>query len=167
MVTDESVSTVVGMHNIPEAVRSLTTITEPDYADLYTATTGAAWNRSPEQWARAVLEETPLGRRARLFWQRLGLRLGPPGSPDHVQGWTIADGDGNWLRLETASWYMTAHAVFQVDHGQVSLALFLRYDRPVAALIWAPVSVMHRQGVPNLLRQALRDPARASAAPPT
>jgi hypothetical protein len=158
----ESVSTVVGLHNIPEAIRSLTTIADPDYADLCTATTGDATNRSPEQWARAVLEETPLGHRARLLWQRLGLRLGAPGSPDHVQGWKIAERGDNWIRVETASSYMTAHAAFWVDDGRVSLALFLRYDRPIAARIWSPVSVMHRRAVPELLRQALTHHVDAS-----
>jgi hypothetical protein len=163
----ESVSTVVGLHNIPEAIRSLTTIADPDYADLCTATAGAATNRSPETWARAVLEETPLGRRARRFWQRLGLVLGPPDSPDHVQGWKIADRGDNWIRVETASWYMTAHAVFRVDDGQVSIALFLCYDEPIAAHIWSAVSVMHRDAVPDLLREALRDHVDAPDRPST
>ena len=163
----ESVSTVVGLHNIPEVIRSLTTIANPDYADLCTATTGAASKRSPEKWARTVLEETPLGRRARLLWQRLGLRLGPPGLADHVQGWKIADRGDNWIRVETASWYMTAHAVFHVDDGQVSIALFLCYDKPIAADIWSSVSVMHRRAVPDLLRQALRVHVDAPDAPPT
>ena len=158
-------STVVGSHNIPEAIRSATTIANPDYVDLCTVTTGDAANRSPEQWARAVLEGTPLGRRARLLWQRLGLRLGPPGSPGYVQGWKIADRGDNWIRLETASAYMTAHAVCRVDDGQLSLALFLRYDQPTAALIWSPVSVMHRRAVPDLLRQALTNHVDVSDTP--
>jgi hypothetical protein len=163
----ESVSTVVGLHNIPEAIRSATTIGEPDYVDLCTVTTGDATNRSPEQWARAVLEETPLGRHARLLWQRLGLRLGPPGSLGYVQGWKIADRGDDWIRLETASSCMTAHAVCRVDDGQLSLALFLRYDQPIAALIWSPVSVLHRRAVPDLLRQALTNHVDASDTPQT
>jgi hypothetical protein len=163
----ESVSTVVGMHNIPDAIRSATTIADPDYVDMSTATTGDAWNRSPEQWARTVLEETPLGRRARLLWQRLDLRLGPPSSPDHVQGWKIADRGDNWIRLEITSWYMTAQSVCHVDDGRLSVALFVRYDKPIAARIWSPVSAMHRQAVPDLLRQALRDPGDGSDTPQT
>jgi hypothetical protein len=53
---------------------------------------------------------------------------------------------------------MTAHAVVQVEDLQVSVALFVRYDRPIAALIWPPVSVMHRRAVPVMLREALRGP---------
>jgi hypothetical protein len=30
----------------------------------------------------------------------------------------------------------------------------VRYDRPIAAVIWPPVSIIHRQIVPRLLRHA-------------
>ena len=153
---DGHVSTVVGLRNIPEAIRSLDTFDNPDYVDLSTVTTRGATDKSPEQWARAVLEGTPLGQSARSIWRLLGLRLGPRHSGDHVQGWKIADRGDDWIRLETASWFMTGHAVAQVDDGHVSVALFLRYDRPVAALVWLPVGAMHRRGVPAMLRQALR-----------
>ena len=72
-----------------------------------------------------------------------------------MQGWKIAARGDNWIRLETASWFITAHAVVHVDDRHVSLALFIRYDRPVAALVWPPVSIMHRRAVPTMLRQAL------------
>jgi hypothetical protein len=51
---------------------------------------------------------------------------------------------------------MTAHAVVQVEDGHVSVALFLRFDRAIAVLVWVPVGVMHRRGVPTMLRQALK-----------
>jgi hypothetical protein len=155
-VSGDNVSTVVGLPNLPEAIRSLGGLASPDYADLYTVTTREAMDKSPEDWARATLEETPTGRSAPSLWRLLGLRLGPRHSPDHVQGWKIADRGDNWIRLEAASWFMTAHGVLQVDEGRVSVALFLRYDRPMAALVWPPVSIMHRRAVPAMLRQALR-----------
>ena len=153
---DGHVSTVVGLRYVPEAIRSLDTFDNPDYVDLFTVTTSRATEKSPEQWARAVLESTPLGQSARSLWRLLGLRLGPRHSAHHVQGWKIAARGDNWIRLETASWYMTGHAVVRVDEGHVSVALFLRYNRWVAALVWAPVGVMHRRGVPAMLHQALR-----------
>ncbi|MGO9857329.1 MAG: hypothetical protein ACLPYY_20085 [Acidimicrobiales bacterium] len=159
-----TVVTVVGVANISEEVRSFAALDEANYADLFTATTDGAANWSAEQWARAVLEETPTGRSAPLLWRLLGLRLGPTPSTDHVQGWKIADGGDGWIRVETASWCMTAHAVVTVEGPRVSLALFLRYDRPEAALIWPAVSVLHRRGVPVMLRQALSiQRARGSA----
>jgi hypothetical protein len=155
-----AVLSVVGLTNIPEAIRCLDTLASPDYVDLFTAATSGATDKSAEAWARAALEDTPTGRSAPVLWRRLGLRLGPTPSPDYVQGWKIADRGDDWIRIEAASWFMTAHAVIQVDDGRVSIALFLRYDRPIAALIWPPVSVMHRRAVPIMLRQALKPHAR-------
>jgi hypothetical protein len=165
---DGTVLTAVGLSNIPETIRALDTLVSPDYVDLFTAPAGGAADRSPEEWARAVLEHTPTGRSAPVLWRSLGLRLGPRPSPEHVQGWMIADGGDDWIRIETSSWFMTAHAVLHVADGQLSIALFIRYDHPVAALVWTPVSVLHRRAVPVMLRQALtsrdsrrRDVARA------
>jgi hypothetical protein len=165
--SDDSVATVVGLDNIPDAIRRLDTLASPDYVDLFTATTSGVIDRSAEEWARAVLEDTPTGRSAPSLWRLLGLRLGPTPSPGYVQGWKIADRGQDWIRIEATSWFMTAHAVVHADHGQVSVALFLRYDRPIAALIWRPVSVMHRRGVPAMLGQALKvHSARRSDIPP-
>ena len=152
-----AVSSLVGVHDVPDTVRALCTLDEPDYVDLFTVTTPRATDWSAEEWARAVLEQTEVARRnARKLWRLIGLRLGPPRSPDHVQGWKIAARGDNWLRVETASWYLTAQAVFLVEPGQVSLSLSLRYDRPVAAAVWAGVSGPHQRAVPVMLRQAVQ-----------
>ena len=127
---DETVLTVVGLTNIPEAIRRLDTLASPDYVDLFTATTSGATDKSAEEWARALLEDTPTGRSAPVLWRLLGLRLGPTPSPDYVQGWQIADRGEDWIRIETASWFMTTHGVVQIGNTHVSLALFVRYDRP-------------------------------------
>jgi hypothetical protein len=152
---EHTVSTVVGLTNVPDTIRDLDTLASADYADLFTATTSGATEKSAEEWARAVLEGTPTGRSAPRLWRLLGLGLGPTPSADFVQGWKIAARGENWIRIEASSWCMTAHAVLLVDDGHVSLALFVRYDRPIAALIWSAVSVMHRRAVPVMLRQAL------------
>ena len=153
---DGWVSTTVGLEHVPVAIRHVASLPGPDYVDRFTATTTAARERSPEEWARAALEDSPTGRSAPIVWRLLGLRLGPTPSPDHVQGWRIADRGDDWIRVETKSWYMTAHGVVHVDDTHVSLTLFLRYDHPVAALIWAPVSVIHRRGAPVMLHQAVK-----------
>jgi hypothetical protein len=152
----DAVMTAVGVRNVPEPIRRLHSLADPHYADAFTLLTGRATDRSSEAWARAVLEHTPVGRSAPRLWRALGLRLGPRPSPDHIQGWRIADRGDGWLRIEATSWFMTAQAVVHVEDGRVSLALFLRYERAVAALIWPPVSLMHRRAVPVMLRQALR-----------
>jgi hypothetical protein len=147
---------IVGLTNIPEAIRCLDTLTRPDYVDLFTVPTSGAADKSAEEWARAMLEDTPTGRSAPTLWRLLGLRLGPMPSPGCVQGWKIAERGEDWIRVEAISWFMTAHAVVKVDDGHVSLGLFVRYDRRIAALIWPPVSRMHRRGVPVILHQAVK-----------
>lgn len=157
LVTVTTVASFVGAHDVPEAVRALTTLAEPDYVDLFTVTAPMATDASPEAWARAVLEQSPLARRhARRLWRLMGLRLGPPQSPDHVQGWKITARGDTWLRVETASWYLTGQAVSLVEDGQVSLSLSLRYDRPIAALVWRLVSGPHQRAVPVMLHQAVK-----------
>jgi len=152
-----TVTSLVGVDQVPPAVRSLATIAEPDYVDLFTIETPAAAAASAEQWSRAILEEAPVSKRnARRLWQLMGLRLGPPGSPDHVQGWAIGARHDDWVRLETASWYLTAQAVCMIEAGQVSVSLALRYDLPVAAPVWAVVSGPHQRAVPVMLRQAVK-----------
>lgn len=146
----------VGLPQLPHAVRSLTTLDDVHYADLFTlTTTQPGMSSSPEAWVRAVLEQTPLARRsARRLWRLLGLRLGPRNSTEHVQGWTIVGRGGNWIRLQTSSWYMTAQAVCLVEQQSVSISLFLRYEQPVARLVWSTVSAPHQRAVPAMLRQA-------------
>lgn len=153
-----TVSSTVGVREVPEPVRSLSTIAEPDYVDLFTIATPVAAQRSAEGWSRAVLEEAPVSQRnARLLWHLVGLRLGPRGSADHIQGWSIAERGDNWIRAETSSWYLTAQAVCLVGDEHVSVSLSLRYDQPlVGRLVWAAVSGPHRRALPVMLRQAAR-----------
>jgi hypothetical protein len=79
-----------------------------------------------------------------------------------VGGWKIADRGDSWLRVEASSWFLTAHVVLQVADGQVSVATFVRYDRPIAAFVWPPVSIIHRRVMPDLLRHAARRINRAN-----
>ena len=143
-------------HNVPETVRSLSTLAKQDYLDLFTVTAGAAADGSPEHWARAGIDDAA-GLAGQLIWRvLLGLRLERRPSPDHVAGWKIVDRGDSWIVLEAASWFLTAQIVVQVGDGQVSVATFIRYDRPVAALVWPPLSACHRQAMPGLLRHAAK-----------
>jgi hypothetical protein len=155
---DDIVMTVVSLSDIPETIRAHDTLASPDYVDVFRVPASGAIDRSPEEWARAVLEETPTGRLAPALWRRLGLRLGPTPSAEHVQGLKIAARGEDWIRLETASWFMTAHGIVHIDDHHLSLALFVRYDHPIASLVWMPESAMHRRAVPVMLRQALTSP---------
>jgi hypothetical protein len=154
-VESDTVTTTVRQRTIPAAIRALDTLPS-DYADVFTATTSEAADTSPERWARVALEgASPAGRF--IAWRvLLGLRLEPRPSPDYVAGWKIAGRGDGWIRLEASSWFMTANIVFQVDDGHVSFATLIRYDRRIAALVWTPVSAVHRQLAPDVLRHAVR-----------
>jgi hypothetical protein len=157
-----AVSAVVGSANVPEPIRSVDTLAHPSYADAFTIRTSGAGATSAEAWARTILERTPTGRSAPRLWRLLGLRLGPRPSPEHVQGWWIAERGDRWIRLATSSRCMTAHAIVRVDEHEVTLALSIRADHPVAAMLWPPVAILHRRAVPGMLRQAIgsRDDGR-------
>ncbi|WP_031479788.1 hypothetical protein [Streptomyces bicolor] len=143
---------------VPERIRALSTITDPGYVDLFTMTGGIP-DRSPEQWARALFEDAA-GRAGQFVWRvLLGLRL--TASRDRVAGWQIAGRGADWIRLEARSWFLTGHLVVQADDEHVSLATFIRYDRPVAPRIWLPLAKKHRQLAPGLLRDAHRAGSRA------
>ena len=154
-VKGDAVPTVVQQRNVPEAIRSLSTLESPDYGRCLhgcgrrhgqvAGAVGRATVEGVSPWARFVV------------WRGLcGLRLEPRPSPDYLAGWKIADRGDSWIRMEASSWFMTAHSVFHADEGHVFLATFVRYDRPMAALVWPALSIGHRRAVPDLLRYAVK-----------
>ena len=148
--------TVVQRPSVPDAIHALANMTRPNYVDLFTVPAGETTEKSPEQWARVALEDASPTGRFIVFQVLCGLRLDTRPSHDRVAGWRIADRGDNWIRLEAASWFMTAHAVVLVEDDQVSVALFVRYDRPLGALLWPPISIGHRRAMPGLLIHAAR-----------
>ena len=155
----KAVPPVAWQRDVPESIRSLVGLTSPDYVDLFTARTNEASEKSAEDWARVALEEAPDHLRlAVVLAQRLvlGLRLGPRRSPDYILGWKIADRGDRWVRTEAASWMMTASLVFKVDEAELSVATSVRYDRRMAALVWPPISIVHRKVGLALMHRALR-----------
>ena len=149
---------LVDRTSVPEFVRAIDPLTDPDYTDAFAADISAATPRSPEQWARATFEDAPVAMRWFLLvgWRAvLGLRLGPPHSPDHVHGWRILDRATNSVTLELRSWFLTCHLVFWLDGTTLVFATSVRYERRIGAVVWPPVSVIHRRAVPYVLRHAI------------
>ncbi|HVE74626.1 MAG TPA: hypothetical protein VNA30_05995 [Mycobacteriales bacterium] len=153
---------VIRRHDIPAEVLAMGEMAAPDYVDLFVATTPAALQASPEQWARATMEgASELGRF--LAWQTvLALQLERGFSPERIAGWRIAHRGDTWIRVEASSWCMTANIVFALEASQVSFATFIGYDRPVARLLWRPVSAVHRAVAPDFLRDGVRRIAESS-----
>jgi hypothetical protein len=151
-------STVRWRREVPEAIRFLGALADSDYADIVTATVDQT-PTDPEQVVHATVNGLPRWLPLLIaFVQRvfLGLRLKLRPSPDRILGWQIADREENWIRIEAASWFLPGHVVMHVDEGQVSLASFIRYDRRLAAFVWPPVSLIHRQVALALIRRGIQ-----------
>jgi hypothetical protein len=123
-----------------------------DYSDSFTAEISTGNHCDPEQLARAVFEGV-LG-----FRYGLGLKFGPRSSPEHVLGWAIIDREPDSITLESRSWMLTSRLVFRTEESRVSMSTFVRYDRPIAKVLWPPVSLLHCQIVPRLLQHAATRP---------
>jgi hypothetical protein len=149
---------------VPKRIRLLSGLGDAHYVDLCSVTTEGT-RRSAEEWARAVVDGTA-GHRAQFVWRViLGLRLEPRSAPDSIGGWRIADRGEGWIRCEARSWGLTAHILCYVDERQVSVAVFVRFDRPLAALVFAPVGLGHRLAIPGLLREAVIEEQRRALPP--
>jgi hypothetical protein len=161
------VSKVVGYDEIPKAIRSLSPLVRPDYADMFSAATGGPAGASLEQRLREVFEDSPVLVRVGVpLVQRmlLGLRLSrPPSAPGHLIGWKIAERGNEWIRLEANSWLITAHIVGAVVDGHVCVATFVRYEHVAAALVWPPVSIAHRHVALRLMQRHVVVHTRGSA----
>lgn len=123
-----------------------------DYSDRFALATDI--DATPERWARAMFGNVP-SPAERLIWQGfLGLRLLPGRSPSTVAGWRIDGRGDDWIRLATESWFLSANLVVRAVDGQVELATLLSYDRWPGAVVWPPLSAVHRFLVPRVLRKA-------------
>ena len=123
-----------------------------DYADRFELATDV--RATPEQWARAMFGDVPNLGQVFIWRICLGLRLSRGPSPDTVAGWRIAARHEDSIRLEAASWFLSADLVVRTSAGRVALETSLRYDRAPARVLWRPLSAVHRAVVPGVLREA-------------
>jgi len=118
-------------------------------------------HRTPEQWARALLEGGPtVWRLVLMFGWRyiLGLQLGPSHSqtPWHVQGWPIATNDEKTIALTASSSILDAANVFEVGPDTVTWVTLVRYKNPVGRVLWTALAPVHQLSVPPLFIRASR-----------
>lgn len=83
-----------------------------------------------------------------------GLRLEPKGK-DRFLGWEVSAKSEDWIRLQAASWFLSAEIAFKVEDA-LQVGCFLRYERRLGALVWPPASLIHRQAGLLMMRRALR-----------
>jgi hypothetical protein len=121
--------------------------------------TAAGSVRSPEEWARRILEGAPPRKRAAmlLVWTALGIRLAPLGSPGQVLGWRIRYNGPDAIVLGVrAAAGLTARVVIQADAERVVHAMLVRYDRAIARRVWTVLGPRHHRFVADLLDRASR-----------
>ena len=131
--------------------------TRHDFACAYEIGIAPGDDRSPEQWARAAWEGAPAPLRWFMLagWRLvLGLRLGPRPSRDHILGWHIVERDAGSVACQLRSGFLSARNTFRKADGMLRWSTFVTYDRPIARVIWPPVSVIHRLIVHVALRRA-------------
>ncbi|MBB3676000.1 DUF2867 domain-containing protein [Modestobacter versicolor] len=138
--------------DVPDRLGALSALPAIDYADRFTLTTGAV--ATPEEWARAMFGDTPSPAEVLIWRGVLGFRLIRGRSPATVGGWRIGGRGPGWIRLETASWFLSANMLVQTGGGEVSWTTCLRFDRPLGRVVWIPASAVHRRLVPGVLRAA-------------
>jgi hypothetical protein len=145
----------------PPALRSLSPLEQVDYSDLVTGHIDPRADRTPEQWAQVMLGGLPaplLAMIPAVHRGVLGLRV-RQGS-DRLLGWKIAEQEEQRVRIEAAGWLIAANVIVSIDAGRLSFATFVRYVHPLAALVWPPVSLLHRYAALLLVRAAVNaDPS--------
>ncbi|MGI8691628.1 MAG: DUF2867 domain-containing protein [Geodermatophilaceae bacterium] len=135
---------------------------DADYADAFRV--AADGFHPAEQWARSAFEG-PSSRQRRLFalaaWRGLlGLRLGPPDSPDHVAGWAIVVNEPGTVVLRTDSWLIDARLVIDGSKSETTMTTLVRYQRRAGHVVWAMAGILHRRLAPRVLVRAARSLAR-------
>jgi hypothetical protein len=131
----------------------------PSFACAYAIDVVAGDQRSSEQWARDAWEGSP----APLRWFMLAgwrlvlrLQLGPRRSASHILCWSIIERRPNETVCSLRSPFLTAYNTFRRENGLFVWSTFVFYDRPLARLIWPPVSLLHRPLVRLALARARR-----------
>jgi hypothetical protein len=145
----------------PPGQSALSTLARVDYQDAFAVgpVPGPARDRTPEQWARAVLEDAPATVQGQLRrgWQMLGLRLGPARSARRVLGWEIRRSTPEFVLLGAGSRIgMPGELLIRRDGDGLLFATFLQQRNPLARLLWARVTPVHQRTVKSLLIHAAR-----------
>lgn len=138
-----------------------------NFAYAYEVGVPAGDTRTAEQWARTAWEcaPTPLRWFITAGWRLvLGLRLGPRRSRDHILGWRIVDCHPEEIACQLDSWFLNGYNTFRLTDGHLIWSTFVTYERPIAKVIWPPVSILHRALVRSALRRAARHPERTTSA---
>jgi hypothetical protein len=155
---------------LPSEALELTTLSRVDYADAYLLETGAALERSGEEWARALLEGAPAATRQMLRrgWFALGVRLGSTEDERLVLGWAVRRSSPDLALLAASSLIgMEAELLLRREPGALLFATIMQLKNPLVRPFWARFSPQHRRVVRHLLRQLDRRTSAGVGRPST
>lgn len=140
-----------GLCNLPQR--------PPSFVCAYATDVVAGDTRSSEEWARQLWDGAPTLLRWFMTegWRRvLRLRLERRRSPDHILGWSVTERLPERTVCRAQSPLLTAFNIFVRRDGEFVWSTYVFYDRPLARLIWRPVSLLHRPIVRFSLARAQR-----------
>jgi len=156
-------STRAGATRVEPGARARAQLPDADYADAFCVTSGPP--APAGAWARRAFEGGPPAQR-RLFralaWRGLlGMHLGPENSAQHIAGWTIVADRPEITVMHVDSWMLTGRLVTEATPTGTTITTLLRYDRPIARVVWAGAGNVHRAIMPGLLAGTARSLAKA------
>ena len=140
----------------PDTLYAYCTLDRVDHVDTHLLVTDQPFAKTPEQWAREIMEGPSVAMRARLTtgWTMLGLRVHHRGR-DAIAGWPIAHRDTDYVRLQADSLLgLTGQLVTRVTEGGIEFTTFAQLDNAWARAMWARVLPTHLEIVERLLREA-------------
>lgn len=123
--------------------------------------------RTPEGWARAVLEGAPATVRTMLLlgWSAIGLKVVDRRSARSVLGWSVRASNPEFVLLGAHSRIgMPGELLFKRGHDALLFATFVQQDNLIARAVWAATEPSHVPVVRQVLEQAGR---RLHVTPPT
>ncbi|MGA7051038.1 MAG: hypothetical protein WBZ37_07140 [Mycobacterium sp.] len=144
---------------VPIALRALCTLPRIDYADTFVLETRPGDARTPEEWARAILEGAPAALRIKLLlgWSAIGLKVTYGHSARAVLGWEVRASGPEFVLLGADSRIgMPGQLLFKPERDVLVFATFVQQDNSVARGVWAATESTHVPVVRNLLEQAGR-----------
>jgi hypothetical protein len=139
---------------VPGRARSLATIPRIDYADTFLLDISSVADRTPEQWARAVLEGAPAAVRnqCRLAWTAIGLKLDTSHSGRPILGWQVRAETPGYVLLGAESRIgMPAELLFKCERDTLLFATFVQHRNPLARMVWAAIEPAHAPTVRYIL----------------
>ncbi|MET0473864.1 MAG: DUF2867 domain-containing protein [Mycobacterium sp.] len=151
---------VVTQIEVPREARDLSTWSNVDYADAFLVRSDS--ERSAEQWARTILEDSPAAVRARLLagWKSLGLEVGSDAGVGSgtVLGWPIRRSTPDAVLLSADSRIgMPGQLLVMLRPEGLLFATFVRHRTIATRPLWAAVRRKHVAVVTMLLERAAHD----------